>query len=140
MLGQSRGHTYLIPPHRIGQTRKAVRIQIIGPDKDVLLPRRHGERPHAGHNVADGVAGRERLDQTPVLRVEPTVPVDLCVVEAEAAVLLVDLDVQVRVAGEELVAEGAVFVFFADLVGFVDDGADGRILVEEDGGEEVFVG
>ena len=50
-----------------------------------------------------------------------------------------DLDVQVRVAGEELVAEGAVFVLLADLVGFVDDGADGGVLVQEDGGDEVFV-
>lgn len=50
-----------------------------------------------------------------------------------------DLDVQVRVAGEELVAEGAVFVLLADFVGFVDDGADGGVFVQEDGGDEVFV-
>lgn len=75
-----------------------------------------------------------------MLGVEAAVPVDLGVIEAEAAVLLVDLDVQVRVAGEELVAEGAVGVPVADFVGFVDDGADGGVLVEEDGGDEVFVG
>lgn len=50
-----------------------------------------------------------------------------------------DLDVQVRVAGEELVAEGAVFVLLADFVGFVDDGADGGVFVQEDGGDEVSV-
>ena len=75
-----------------------------------------------------------------MLGVEAAVPVDLCVIEAEAAVLLVDFDVQVRVAGEELVAEGAVGVSVADPVGLVDDGADGGVLVEEDGGDEVFVG
>ncbi len=80
-----------------------------------------------------------------MLGVEPAVPVDLGVVEAEDAVLLVDFDVEIRVAGEELVGEGAVGVFMgvfvgADAVGFVDDGADGGVLVEEDGGEEVLVG
>ena len=75
-----------------------------------------------------------------MLRVEPAVPVHLRVIEAEPAVFLVDLDVQVRVAGEEFVAEGAVFVGLADFVGLVDDGADGGVFVEDDGGEEVFVG
>ena len=74
-----------------------------------------------------------------MLGVETAVPVHLGVVEAEPAVFLVDLDVQVRVAGEELVAEGAVFVLLADFVGFVDDGADGGVLVQEDSGDEVFV-
>lgn len=50
-----------------------------------------------------------------------------------------DLDVQVRVAGEELIAEGAVLVCLANVVGLVDDGADGGVLVVEDGGDEVFV-
>ena len=48
-------------------------------------------------------------------------------------------DVHVRVAGEELVAEGAEFVLVADPVDFVDDGADGGVFVEEDGGNQVFV-
>ena len=43
-------------------------------------------------------------------------------------------------AGEEFVAEGAVGVLRADVVGFVDDCLDGGVFVEEDGGEEVFVG
>lgn len=70
-----------------------------------------------------------------MLGVEPAVPVHFGVVETEAAVLLVDLDVHVRVAGEELVAEGAVFVLLADFVRFVDDGADGGVFVEEDRGD-----
>ena len=74
-----------------------------------------------------------------MLRVEPAIPVHLGVVEAELAVFLVDLDVQVRVTGEEFVAKGAVFVCLADFVGFVDDGADGGVLVENDSGDEVFV-
>ena len=51
-----------------------------------------------------------------------------------------DFDIHVRVAGEELVAEGAEFVCLADFVGFVDDGADGGVFVEEDSGDEGFVG
>ena len=131
--------SHLVPSNRIGQTRITVRIQIVGPHKHLLLPGRHGERSHAGHDIADGLPRPELVDEAPVLGVEPAVPVDLGVVEAEAAVLLVDLNVQVGVAGEELVAEGAVFVLLADFVRLVDDGADDGVFVEEDGGDEVFV-
>ena len=74
-----------------------------------------------------------------MLGVEPAVPIHLGVVEPEGAILGVDFDPHVRVAGKELVAEGAVFVLVADLVGFVDDGADGGVFVHEDGGDEVSV-
>lgn len=70
-----------------------------------------------------------------MLGVETAVPVHLGVVETESAVFLVDFDIHVRVAGEELVTEGAVFVLFADFVRFVDYGADGGVFVEEDGGD-----
>ena len=129
----------LVPSDRIVQTCKTVRIQIVRPHKHPLLSGRHGERTNAGHDIADGVSSAELLDEAPVLRVETAVPVDLGVIEPEAAVFLVDLDVHVRVAGQELVAEGAVLVLFADFVDFVDDGADGGVLVQEDGGDEVFV-
>ena len=133
-------HTHLIPPNRIPQTLKTRRVQIIRPHKHILLPRRHRKRPHARHDVADRFPGPEFVDQAPVLGVEPAVPVHFGIIEAEAAVLLDDFDVEVRVAGEEVVAEGAVFVHFADFVGFVDDGADGGVLVQEDGGDEGLVG
>ena len=74
-----------------------------------------------------------------MLGVEPAVPVHFGVIEAEPAVLLDDFDIEVGVPGEEVVAEGAVFVGLADFVGFVDDGADGGVLVQEDGGDEGFV-
>ena len=38
-------------------------------------------------------------------------------------------------AGQELVGECAVGVLVADFVGFVDDGADGGVFVEEDLGD-----
>ena len=74
-----------------------------------------------------------------MLGVEPAVPVHFGVIEAEPAIFLVDFDIEVGIAGEEFVAEGAVFVCLADFVDFVDDGADGGVLVQEDGGDEVFV-
>ena len=126
---REREHTHLIPPHRILQTGKAVRVQIVGPHKDILPPRRHGKRPHARHDVAHRVPLPKHVDQPPVLRVEPAVPVHLCVIEPERAVFLVDFYVEVRVAGQELVAEGAVCVYLADFVGLVDDGADGGVFV-----------
>lgn len=69
-----------------------------------------------------------------MLGVEAAVPVHFGVVETKSAISLVDFNLHVWVAGEELVIEGAVFVLFADFVDFVDDGADRRVFVEEDGG------
>ena len=71
--------------------------------------------------------------------VETAVPVHLGVVETKRAVLLVDLHIHVRVAGEKLVTEGAVLILLADFVGFVNHGADGGVFVEEDDGDQVFV-
>ena len=70
-----------------------------------------------------------------MLRVKPAVPIHFGVVKTESAVFLVDLDIQVWVAGEKLVAESAVFVLLTDLVRFVDYGADGGVFVEKDGGD-----
>lgn len=75
-----------------------------------------------------------------MLGVQPAVPVDLRVVEAEGAVFFADLDVEVVDAGEELVAEGAEYGFVADVVDFVDYGADRGVLVHEDFSDEVLVG
>ena len=66
---------------------------------------------------------------------EAAVPVHLGVVETKPAISLVNLDVHVWVAGEKLVAEGAIFVLSADIVGFVDHGADGGVFVKEDGAD-----
>ena len=130
-----RGHTHLVPPHSIIQTRKTVRVQIVSPDEDILLPGWHRERANAGHDIADGFSGLELVDEAPVLGVEPAVPIYFGVVKTKSAVFLVDLDIQVWVAGEKLVAEGAVFALLANLVRFVDYGADGGVFVEEDGGD-----
>lgn len=75
-----------------------------------------------------------------MLGVQPAVPVDLRVVEAEGAVFLADLDVEVVDAGEELIAEGAKLGLIADVVDFVDYGADGGVFVHEYFGDEVLVG
>lgn len=78
-----------------------------------------------------------------MFRVEPAVPVDLAVVEAEDAVLLADLDEHVVRAGQNLVCEGAVHRCGGVVVDggrFVDHGSHAGVFVEEDGGDEVFVG
>ena len=75
-----------------------------------------------------------------MLSVQPTIPIHLRIVEAKNTVFFHDFDVEGGVAGEELVGEGAVGGCLAHEVGFVDYGADGGVFVEEDGGEEGFVG
>ena len=67
--------------------------------------------------------------------IEARVPVHSRVVKAEEAVLDFHFNVHVGVASQELVAEGAVFALGADFVNFVDDGADSRVFVQNDGGD-----
>lgn len=75
-----------------------------------------------------------------VLGAQPRVPIHFGIVEPEDAILFFDLDVHVVRAGEHLVPEGTELVLLADVVCFVDDGADGWVFVHEHGGDEVFVG
>lgn len=62
------------------------------------------------------------------------------VVEAEFAVLLMNSDVCVVVAGEELEWECAEFAVGANILDFVDDSSDCSVFVLEDLGDQVFIG
>ena len=130
----------LVARDGVAQRGDAVGVEVVGPHEDALLAGGDGEGADAGHDVADHVAGLEHGDQPAVLGVEPRVPVDLCVVEAEGALLLLDLDVEVVGAGEDLVGEGAEGGRLADHVDFVDHGFDGGVFVHEDLRDEGFVG
>lgn len=71
---------------------------------------------------------------------ELAVPVDLGVVELEDAVVLLDLDVHVVRSTKDFIAEGPELGLVADVVDFVDDGADFGVLVEDDLGDDLLVG
>ena len=75
-----------------------------------------------------------------MLWLELRVPVDLCVVKGEDAVVLLDLNVEVVRSGEDLVAEGAELGLGADVVDLVDDGLEAGDLVEDDVRDDLFVG
>lgn len=75
-----------------------------------------------------------------MLGLELRVPVDLCVVKGEDAVVLLDLDVEVIRAGEDLVAEGAELGLGADVVDLVDDRLEAGDLVKDDVRDDLFVG
>lgn len=75
-----------------------------------------------------------------MLGLELGVPVDLGVVEAEDAVVLLDLDVEVVLPREDLVAEGAIGGLGADVVDLVDDGLEARDFVEDDVRDNLLVG
>lgn len=74
-----------------------------------------------------------------MLRLQTAVPVNSRVVEAELAVLLVNRDVGVVVAGEQLEGEGTEFRMRADIFDLVDDRADALVLVFQDFGDQVLV-
>lgn len=74
-----------------------------------------------------------------MLGVKSRVPVDLGIIESESAVFFVDFYVHVVFACEEFVAESAVFVLFADFVGFVDYGSHYVVFVHEHFGDEMLV-
>lgn len=75
-----------------------------------------------------------------MLRIEPAIPVDLGVIKAEMAFFFFDFDVQIWDSGEELVFKGTEGAIVADVGGFIDHGANRRIFVQEDRGDQVFIG
>ncbi len=68
-----------------------------------------------------------------MLGVETRIPVHLRKIEAENAIFCFYFHVQVGIAGQELVAEGTIFTGRADVVDFVDHGADGGVFVNQNG-------
>lgn len=70
-----------------------------------------------------------------MFRAEPTVPKHLAVVEAECTAAFFCGNEEVVVAGDDVEVEGAEDVGGGEGVGFVDDGADGGVLVDDDGAD-----
>lgn len=106
----------------------------------MLLARGHGKGANAGHDIAHDLAGLEEVDEPAVLRLELAVPVDLGVVKLERAAVLRHLDVQIVLAGEDLVLKRPELGLGADVLDLVDDGLDLGVLVDEHFGDELLVG
>lgn len=139
MRGRKRG-TCLVFLDRLVKILVALGVHVICIDKDALLPRGDGKRPNACHDIAHDLPRVEPAHEARVLGLELRVPVDLCVVKGKDAVVLLDLDVEVVRAGEDLVAEGAELGLGADVVNLVDDGLEAGDLVEDDIRDDLFVG
>jgi hypothetical protein len=75
-----------------------------------------------------------------VLGVELAVPVDLGVVEFEDTASLADFDIQIIRTPEDFVGKSSELVLRTNVVDFVDDSLDVRVLVKEDLGDDIFVG
>ena len=75
-----------------------------------------------------------------MLGVEPAVPVDFCVIEAESALFIPDFDVQIWVSGKELVGKSTKDTFSTNIRDFVDYSANDGVLVQNHGGDDMFVG
>lgn len=131
---------YLVYGDSFLQVFVAFGVLVVGPDKDALLPCGHGKRSNARHGVGHHLAGLEVLDHPSVLGLQLAVPVDLCIVQLEGAVVLTDYDIEVVGSSENLVREGTEFGRVADISRLVDDGADGRVLVAENLSNNLLVG
>lgn len=131
--------TYLVSLDNFAEILETLRVLVIRPHKHALLASRHSKRPNAGHDVGYDIARLKQSSDALVLRAEFRVPVDLGVVEFEAAACFANFDQHVVGAGEDFVREGAEFALGADIVCFVDDGADVGVLVDDDLGDDGFV-
>lgn len=132
--------TCFVQAYSIHQTIIAIWIQIIRPDKALLPRSRYSKRPHTGHDVANGLARFEEVCKPLVLALQPTIPEDLAVVEAEDRAAFPHLGLHVIFAGKDFVVEHAEFVLGAEGLGFIDDGADAGAFGEDDGADEMAVG
>lgn len=130
---------YLIPSDAIFETGIAIRIQIVSPHKAMLFSCRYSKWSHAGHDIADSFSGLKSLNQALVFGFQATVPIDLRVVEPEYAVRFLQFHSQVVFAGQQFVAKSAIFIFLANFVDLVDDGADMWSFVHEDFGNQLLI-
>lgn len=55
----------------------ALRVHVVGPDKDALLSGWDGKGPDTSHDIAHHLAGLEHVDEPAVLGLQLAVPVDL---------------------------------------------------------------
>jgi len=68
------------------------------------------------------------------------IPENLGIVKTEDGASLLCFDKEVVVAGNNLEIEDAEFIVGVERVCFVDDGADGRVFVEDYLADDIFVG
>jgi hypothetical protein len=129
----------LVAADSVEHTSMTVWVEIVGPDKDTFLACRHCERSDTSHDITHGLALGERVDKPLVFSIQSAIPVDLCIIELESAVGFADLDVHVIGPSKNLVLEGAILALLADIIDLVDDGPDGRVFVDQDLADDVFV-
>lgn len=130
---------HLIASYGILHYLISVGVEIVCPDENLLPACWHGEGADAGHDVADHFARLKFLDQAAMLGLQTAVPVDTGIVKAELAVLLVLNDVQVVLTCQQLIWEGAELAVRTNIFGLIDDGANSRVLVQEDFGNYVLI-
>lgn len=128
-----------VPLDGVDKAAVAVWVKVVGPHKDLFLASRDCKGTDAGHDIADGIALGEALDQTAVLCVQSTVPVDLGVVETERAISFSDLDVHIVRSSEYFILERPILAFFANIIDFVNDCSYTWVLVDQNLANDVLV-
>ena len=137
--GQVYPVAHLVSLYDFTEILVALWVLIIRPHKHALLARWCGKGTNSGHDIHDHLPGSKHVTDSLVLCVEFRIPVDLGIVKVEDAAGLTDLDEQVIWPGQDFVAEGAELAFCANVVDFVDDGANVWVLVENDLANDLLV-
>ena len=132
--------SYLVPVDSYLHILVALGVHVVSPDKDALLASRNRKGADASHDIADDLAGLKHVDKPAVLGLQLAVPVHLCVIKLEDAVVLGNLDLHVIGTSQDLVLEGSELGLGSDVVDLVDDGADVLGLVQDELGDHLLVG
>jgi len=133
------GKTYLISRYSILHTGVTIRVKVVCPNEDLLLPSRYGKWTDTCHNIANDLSRLERLYKSFMFRLEPTIPVHFRIVKSEYAIPFAVLNLHIILAVENLVLKSSKFGLFANKIYLVDDGSYAGIFVSHNLCNDLFV-
>lgn len=123
----------------VAQVFETFRVFVIRPDKHALFTGRDSKWTDSSHDVGNDLARFEQRRDALVLGAKFGVPVDLGVVKFEETSSFANFDEHIIGSSENFVRECSEFALRANIVNLVDDCADGRVLVDDNLCNDVFI-
>lgn len=120
----------MVTTNNVAQIFEAFGVLIVCINKYSLSTRRYSKGTNASHDVGNNLAGLEQSGDTLVFSAKLGVPVYLGVVKLEKASCLANFDKHIVRSSEDFVRECSEFALGTNIVNLVDNGADGRVLVD----------
>ena len=122
------------------ETGVTVWIKIICPNEDISLSCWNRKGTYTCHDIAHCFSLLELFHESSMFGLQPCVPVHFRIVEPKVAIFFTDFNIHIVRSGEDFVLKSAILVLVSHVVNLIDHGFDHRIFVEEDLGDQVFVG